>query len=91
VQYSNINGLSCVSLDQNFNLKNIPELNDKIAFQGNLNPETLISEKGKIVSEVKDILLAFKEYPHIFNLGHGVLPATPIENVRAMIDTIRGG
>ena len=91
VQYSNINGLSCVSLDQNFNLKNISELSDKIAFQGNLNPETLILEKGKIVSEVKDILLAFKEYPHIFNLGHGVLPATPIENVRAMIDTIRGG
>ena len=90
-KYSHLEGLSCISLDQNFNLKNITELNDKIAFQGNLNPETLISDKGKIVSEVKDILLAFKDYPHIFNLGHGVLPTTPVENVGVMIDTIRKG
>ncbi len=89
IQYSNIEGLSCISLDQNFNLKNIAKLNDKIAFQGNLNPETLALDKKKTVSEAKDILLAFKDYPHIFNLGHGVLPSTPIENVSAMIDTIR--
>jgi len=88
-QYSNLEGLSCISLDQNFNLKNIKKLNNKIAFQGNLNPETLFSDKGEIVSETKDILLAFKDYPHIFNLGHGVLPTTPIENVRTMIDTVR--
>ena len=88
-QYSNLEGLSCISLDQNFNLKNITKLNDKIAFQGNLNPEILISDKETIVSEAKDILLAFKDYPHIFNLGHGVLPITPIENVRVMIETIR--
>ena len=88
-RYSNLEGLNCISLDQNFNLENITKLNNKIAFQGNLKPETLISDRGKIVSEVKDILLAFKDCPHIFNLGHGVLPATPIENVRVMIDTIR--
>ena len=88
-QYSNLEGLSCISLDQNFNLKNIKKLNDKIAFQGNLNPKTLVSDQREIVSETKDILLAFKDYPHIFNLGHGVLPTTPIENIKTMIDIVR--
>ena len=88
-QYSNLEGLSCISLDQNFNLNNIKKLNNKIAFQGNLNPETLVLDKGEIVSETKEILLAFKDYPHIFNLGHGVLPTTPIVNVRTMIDAVR--
>tara|TARA_Y100001936_G_scaffold253521_1_gene318721 strand:- start:2679 stop:3665 length:987 start_codon:yes stop_codon:yes gene_type:complete len=88
-QYSNLGGLSCISLDQNFNLKNIKKLNNKIAFQGNLNPETLALDKEEIVSEVKDILLAFKDRSHIFNLGHGVLPATPVENVKTMIDVVR--
>jgi uroporphyrinogen decarboxylase len=35
------------------------------------------------------ILEAFHDRPHIFNLGHGIIPPTPIENVQIMVDYIR--
>tara|TARA_B100000965_G_scaffold186720_1_gene155804 strand:+ start:25 stop:1011 length:987 start_codon:yes stop_codon:yes gene_type:complete len=88
-QYSYLEGLNCISLDQNFDLQNITKLNNKITFQGNLNPETLLRDKEKIVTETKDILLAFKKYPHIFNLGHGVLPDTPVESIETLIGVVR--
>jgi uroporphyrinogen decarboxylase len=40
--------------------------------------------------EAENILLAFKNKPHIFNLGHGVLPETPTDNVKQLINKIRG-
>ena len=45
--------------------------------------------KERLDNEVDDILLAFNNKPHIFNLGHGVLPETPTENVRQLINKIR--
>lgn len=39
--------------------------------------------------ELEEILLAFRDYPHIFNLGHGVLPETPIKNVERLVQKVR--
>ncbi|MGY9007649.1 MAG: uroporphyrinogen decarboxylase family protein, partial [Candidatus Pelagibacterales bacterium] len=39
--------------------------------------------------EILEILLAFKETPHIFNLGHGVIKDTPIKNVVQTLELIR--
>jgi uroporphyrinogen decarboxylase len=39
--------------------------------------------------EVAGILRAFKGHPHIFNLGHGILPQTPIAHVERLVDLIR--
>jgi uroporphyrinogen decarboxylase len=62
----------------------------KLALQGNLDPEVLLLDKGVVVSSCRDILKKMKGDPaYIFNLGSGILPETPEENVRLAIETIR--
>lgn len=61
-----------------------------VAIQGNLNPEILLTDPDTVHKETERILrLAGGKPGHIFNLGHGILPATPMENVRAMIQTVK--
>ena len=89
ISYSNIIDLNCLSVDQFFDLKNINKLNINKTIQGNLDPKTLRLGGKKLESEIHKILLAFRETPHIFNLGHGVLKDTPIANVAKAINIIR--
>jgi uroporphyrinogen decarboxylase len=64
-------------------------LGDEVAIQGNLDPVILIGSVDLIKQEVKRILDRVGGRPgHIFNLGHGILPNTPVENVAALIDTV---
>ncbi len=59
------------------------------AIQGNLDPTVLLGTTKEIQTEVKKILRAAGGRPgHIFNLGHGILPNTPVENVIALIDMV---
>lgn len=59
------------------------------AIQGNLDPMVLLSSPEKIRQRVKDILDKTSGRPgHIFNLGHGVLPQTPEENVVKLIEFV---
>ena len=88
-KYSNIDKLDCISLDYNFSLDKINELNQKIVFQGNLDPKFLLENSQNISQKIEEILFAFRERPHIFNLGHGVLPKTSIEKVEEMLSQIR--
>ena len=88
-KYSNIDNLDCISLDYEFDLDHINELNPKVAFQGNLNPAALLSENNILQDEVDKILIAFKDRAHIFNLGHGVLPNTSIKKVEELVNIIR--
>ncbi len=88
-KYSNIDKLDCVTLDYNFPLDKIYELNDKIVFQGNLDPKHLLKDSKNLSQKIEEILFAFRERPHIFNLGHGVLPETSIEKVKQMLSQIR--
>ena len=60
-------------------------------FQGNLDPLALLSGGETLDRSIDLILEAFDDRPHIFNLGHGILPPTPIENVERMIRRIRLG
>lgn len=65
---------------------------DKTAvLQGNLDPLALIAGGAALETSVKRILAAFKGRPHIFNLGHGILPQTPVEHVAALMDLVRRG
>lgn len=64
-------------------------LGDHAAVQGNLDPEVLLDSVGAICSQVKKILAQAAGRPgHIFNLGHGVLPQTPVDHVIALIDMV---
>lgn len=57
--------------------------------QGNLDPQRLVAGGDGLISRTREIVSAFKNRPHIFNLGHGITPETPIPNVEAVLKTIR--
>jgi uroporphyrinogen decarboxylase len=59
--------------------------------QGNLDPLALIAGGAALESAVQRILAAFADRPHIFNLGHGILPDTPIEHVEKLLTLVRKG
>jgi uroporphyrinogen decarboxylase len=60
------------------------------AVQGNLDPITLFAPLEVLEQRVKDILRAAGGRPgHIFNLGHGIVPGTPVENVQAVVRMVR--
>jgi len=60
-----------------------------VAVQGNLDPLTLFAPLHEIERRVADILRRAGGRPgHIFNLGHGILPTTPVEHVAATIDMV---
>jgi uroporphyrinogen-III decarboxylase len=56
---------------------------------GNLDPVTLFAEQDYLLAEAKKILdQAGGRSGHIFNLGHGILPETPVDNVIALVDYV---
>jgi uroporphyrinogen decarboxylase len=60
-----------------------------VGIQGNLDPAALLAAPKEIRRRVGDILERAGNRPgHIFNLGHGVLPETPVENVIAMVEAV---
>lgn len=61
----------------------------KVALQGNFDPAKLLSPIPVIRKEVKSMLDAFSGYPHIANLGHGILPNVPVDHARAFVETVK--
>jgi uroporphyrinogen decarboxylase len=57
--------------------------------QGNLDPLALLAGGAALDREIDAVLASFSEKPFIFNLGHGILPETPIANVERMIARVR--
>ncbi len=58
--------------------------------QGNLDPLALLAGGMALQNAIERILAAFPARPHIFNLGHGILPPTPISHVEALVARVRG-
>ena len=67
------------------------ELPRDLPVQGNLDPLALIAGGSDLTSAVENILSAFTDRPHVFNLGHGILPDTPIEHVQKLLTLVRKG
>jgi uroporphyrinogen decarboxylase len=57
--------------------------------QGNLDPLALIAGGADLDAAIDRILAAFVDRPHVFNLGHGILPDTPIAHVEQLIARVR--
>ncbi len=67
------------------------ELPSHLPVQGNLDPLALIAG-GEVLDQAARLILdAFRERPHIFNLGHGILPDTPIAHVEQLMAIVKGG
>ena len=89
--YARETGVSAVGLDETVDTrwaaKSLPK---DLPVQGNLDPLALVAGGEAMRSAVGEILDAFAERPHIFNLGHGILPDTPIEHVGELIALVKG-
>jgi uroporphyrinogen decarboxylase len=64
-------------------------LGDGVSVQGNLDPVALFADWEALTARARHILDGVQGKPgHIFNLGHGVLPETPVDNVRRLVDFV---
>lgn len=61
----------------------------EVAIQGNLDPELVVAGGARMAHETAELLASVKGRPFIFNLGHGVVPQTPVENVAALLAQVR--
>jgi uroporphyrinogen decarboxylase len=63
---------------------------DRVALQGNLDPLVLLTTPEAVRREVGRVLADFGPGAgHVFNLGHGIVPQTPPENVAALVEAVR--
>lgn len=88
--FNQLDDLDVVAIDQNTDLKYCKNILDKKIIQGNLDNFTLaFGSEDQIRVAVNHILEELEERPYIFNLGHGVLPQTPIKNIELLLKLIR--
>ncbi|GAA0865668.1 uroporphyrinogen decarboxylase [Sphingopyxis soli] len=89
--YANEVGADAIGLDETVD----PVWADKalpghLPVQGNLDPLALVAGGEALDTAIDRILAAFPDRPHIFNLGHGIVPDTPIAHVEHLIRRVRG-
>lgn len=83
-------GADVIGIDWRIDLKEaIKKLGKRYSVQGNLDPCALFLPRERIEDRVKEILYKGEfARGHIFNLGHGILPETPVENAIAMVEAV---
>jgi uroporphyrinogen decarboxylase len=83
-------GGSVIGLDWRVDLaRSWKRLGSQVAVQGNLDPVVLFADLPEIERQARRILEQAGGRPgHIFNLGHGILPQTPVDHVRALVDMV---
>jgi uroporphyrinogen decarboxylase len=85
-------GVDALGLDSSAEPRWAAKIFDRgLILQGNLDPLALAAGGPALETGVQQILSAFRRRPHVFNLGHGVLPHTPIKHIELMLDLLRGG
>jgi uroporphyrinogen decarboxylase len=83
-------GAACVGLDWTVDLADARRrVGSRVALQGNLDPQVLLADAPAIIREATAIVRAAGPAPgHVFNLGHGIVPATPPDHVALLIETV---
>jgi uroporphyrinogen decarboxylase len=86
-------GGDVIGVDWRVSLKEArARLGDDVAVQGNLDPVVLLGPADGVEREACRVLREAGDTPgYIFNLGHGVLPDTPVENVQLLVEVVHGG
>jgi uroporphyrinogen decarboxylase len=90
-EFAPIEGLAAIGLDTTVDpLWAAANLPANRVLQGNLDPIALLAGGDSLDENVERILTGFEGRAHIFNLGHGILPETPISHVERLIGLVRG-
>tara|TARA_B100001059_G_scaffold93247_2_gene92554 strand:- start:1075 stop:2094 length:1020 start_codon:yes stop_codon:yes gene_type:complete len=83
-------GASALGIDWTCSARNARYLSGgNITLQGNFDPSRLLSPPSEIKRMVLEMINEFGKDKYIVNLGHGILPGIPLENVRAFIDSVK--
>ncbi len=87
--YATETGVDALGLDWTVPLSAARHLQAKVAVQGNLDPMVLVAGGAALDSAVAGIMAALSGGRFIFNLGHGIVPATPIAHVERLVERVR--
>ena len=91
VPYVERTGVNAIGLDWTFDRNTAREMiQPRMPVQGNVDPLALRAGGAALDREVDDVMAALSGGPFIFNLGHGILPDTPIAHVEHMLKRVRG-
>ena len=90
VEYAARAGVQAVGMDTAMDPRwaaaNLPP---GLALQGNLDPQALVAGGAALEAEARSLMAAMRNRPYVFNLGHGIVPQTPPENVAALVRMVR--
>lgn len=88
-KYIELTGINGIGVDQTVPVSKMVSWGEHIVVQGNMDPVVLLSGKDAIAKKVDEIM---ERHPNkfVFNLGHGILPETPVENVEFFVYYLRG-
>lgn len=88
--YCEATGCDALGLDTSADVDAVrQEVGPDMVLQGNLDPQVLVTGGAALDAQVSDILAKTRGTPHIFNLGHGIVPQTPPENVARLVELVR--
>ncbi|SMH49252.1 uroporphyrinogen decarboxylase [Maritimibacter sp. HL-12] len=91
IGFARATGADCVAIDNSVSPSWAAEhVQVDGCVQGNLDPKHMVTGGEALVTATREVVEAFRNGPHIFNLGHGITPDADPENVQLMIDTVRG-
>lgn len=83
-------GAAAMGIDWNIQPEAARKLTDnKVTLQGNLDPSILLESKDVVREETRRMITRFGTQRYIANLGHGILPGTPVENAIAFVETVK--
>jgi uroporphyrinogen decarboxylase len=79
------------SVDETVSIHQMKDEIQKLGvLQGNLSPQILVEGGPKMKNNVRELVEAFQGRPYIFNLGHGIVPQTPVDHVSEIIELVKG-
>lgn len=88
-EYIDKTNIDAVGVDQFVPINMMKKWQDKLVVQGNFDPVLLLSSKEIIEKKANNILSELGRKNFIFNLGHGILPETPVENVEFLVNYVK--
>jgi uroporphyrinogen decarboxylase len=89
-EFGTMTGISMLGLDTSIPAgKADGLLPARLGVQGNLDPLRLLAGGNQMEQRAEEIVRAFRGRPHVFNLGHGILPETPVAHVARLVELVR--